>query len=46
MIRHAISSNAFIRVIENVFNKFDIKMDDKYKDILSILIPGLIYRDG
>lgn len=46
MIRHAISSNTFIRVIENIFNKFDIKMDDKYKDILSILIPGLIYRDG
>lgn len=46
MIRPAINSNITIRIIERFLDKFDIKMDESYKTILSILIPGLIFRDG
>ena len=46
MLRPAINSNITIRVIENFLEKYDIKLNERYKSILSILIPGLIYRDG
>lgn len=46
MIRPAINVNITIRVIENFLNKYNIKMDNKYKTILSILIPGIIYKNG
>lgn len=46
MLRPAINSNITIRVIENFLEKYDIRLNERYKSILSILIPGLIYRDG
>lgn len=46
MLRPAINSNITIRVIENFLDKYDIQLNETYKTILSILIPGLIYRDG
>ena len=46
MIRPAINSNITIRMLENLLEKYDIKLNEKYKLLLSILIPGLIYRDG
>ena len=46
MIRPAINANITIRAIENFLSKYDIRMDDKYKTILSILIPGIIYKNG
>jgi hypothetical protein len=46
LLRPAINSNITIRVIENFLAKYDIRLSEKYKSILSILIPGLIYRDG
>ena len=45
-MRPAINSNITIRVIENFLDKFDIKLSETNKTILSILIPGLIFRDG
>ena len=46
MLRPAINSNITIRVIENFLKKFDMELNDTYKTLLSILIPGIIYRDG
>ena len=46
MLRPAIHSNIMIKVIENFLKKFDIELNENYKTMLSILIPGLIYRDG
>jgi hypothetical protein len=46
MLRPAINSNITIKVIENFLEKYDIRLSERYKTILSILIPGLIYRDG
>ena len=46
MLRPAINSNITIKVIENFLEKHDIRLSERYKAILSILIPGLIYRDG
>ena len=42
MLRPAINSNITIKVIENFLSKYDIRLSEKYKTILSILIPGLI----
>ena len=46
MLRPAIHSNIMIKVIENFLKKFDIELNENYKTMLSVLIPGLIYRDG
>lgn len=46
MLRPAINSNITIKIIENFLLKYDIRLSEKYKAILSVLIPGLIYRDG
>ncbi len=46
MIQQATSVNIAIRVIENICSKFDIEISEKYKSILTILIPSLIYKDG
>ena len=46
MLRPAINSNITIKVIENFLSKYDIRLSERYKTMLSILIPGLIYRDG
>ena len=46
MLRPAINSNITIRVIENFLEKYDIRLNERYKSLLSIIIPGLIYRDG
>ena len=46
MIRNSLSVNIAIRVIENICDKFDIKMKESHKSILAILIPAIIYRDG
>ena len=46
MLRPAINSNITIKVIENFLEKYDIRLSERYKTILSILIPGLIYKDG
>lgn len=46
MLRPAINSNITINIIENFLKKFDIELNENYKTMLSILIPGLIYKDG
>ena len=46
MLSKSINSNITISIIENFLNKFDIKMTETHKAILSALIPGLIFRDG
>ena len=46
MLRPAIHSNITINIIENFLKKFDIELNENYKTMLSILIPGLIYKDG
>lgn len=46
ILRPAINSNITIRVIENFLSKYEIRLSERYKAVLSVLIPGLIYRDG
>ena len=46
MLRPAINSNITIRAIENFLLKYDIRMSDRSKAVLAVLIPGLIFRDG
>jgi hypothetical protein len=46
VIQQATSVNIAIRVIESICSKFDIEIPEKYKSILAILIPSLIYKDG
>ena len=45
-LRPAINSNITIRVIENFLNKYDVRMTERTKAVLAVLIPGLIFRDG
>ena len=46
MLRQAINSNIFIQMLEGVLNEFDIKLEDRYKDALSIIIPSIIFKDS
>ena len=46
MLRPAINSNITIRAIENFLLKYDIRMSERSKAVLAVLIPGLIFRDG
>lgn len=45
MFHSAISTNLVIRVIENVANKYDIRIKEYHKDIATILISGIVYKD-
>ena len=46
MLRAALNTNIAIRTIDNLLAKHDIKLEDKHKDILTILISGVVFRDG
>ena len=46
MLRAALNTNLAIRTIDNLLAKHDIKLEDKHKDILTILISGVVFRDG
>ena len=46
MLRAALNTNIAIRTIDNLLAKHDIKLEDKHKDILAILISGVVFRDG
>ena len=46
MYKQATIANVSIRVIENIFNKFEIELTDNHKAIMAILIPAIVFRDG
>ena len=46
MLKAALNTNIAIRTIDNLLAKHDIKLEDKHKDILTILISGVVFRDG
>ena len=46
MLYKSIMVNKSIEIVENICEKFDITFKEYYKDILSILIPSLIFQDG
>ncbi len=46
MLQQATSVNIILKAIERVCDKFDIRLKESHKTILSILIPAIIYRDG
>ena len=46
MLYQSTAVNIAIKTIENICNKFDIRLTDSNKTVLAILIPAIIYRDG
>ena len=46
MLQQITSVNVTVRVIENIYNKFDMRLSERQKTIINILLSGIIYRDG
>ena len=46
MINQALSVNITLRTIERICDKYDIRIKESHKAILTLLIPSIIYRDG
>ena len=45
MFHSAVSTNIALRVIENIANKYNIRLKNYHKDIIVILISGIVFRD-
>lgn len=46
MLHQSISTNIIIDVLDNMASKYNIRVKEYHKDILAILIPALVFRDG
>ena len=46
MINQALSVNITLHAIERICDKYDIRIKESHKAILTLLIPSIIYRDG
>ena len=45
MFHSAVSTNIALRVIENIADKYNIRLKNYHKDIIVILISGIVFRD-
>jgi hypothetical protein len=46
MLQQSTGVNVSVRVIENLLKKFDIELKESHKSILTILISGVVFKDG
>lgn len=46
MFRESLSVNISIKMIENICKRLDIDLKDSHKSILTVLISGVVFKDG